>query len=259
MMLQHALQRVYERLLCSQYRYIPQHIAIIQDGNRRFARSQGISTADGHRAGADTTEQMLEWARELGIRHITLYCFSTENFSRDQKEVQELITLFNEKLHQTIRDPRTHAHRIRIQMLGDRSLLPPDLLATVEEAERLTASYEGYFIHLALAYGGRNEIVQAAKEILRKVQDGVIGPDAIDSSLVERYLDGGAKIPPVDLIIRTGNEQRTSNFLPWRANGNECAVYFCAPNWPSFRKIDLLRAIRVYDQRIQQKMGESGV
>ncbi len=256
MILDRILQRVYERLLLSRYQYTPRHIAIIQDGNRRYARTHGISASDGHRAGADTTEQMLEWARELGIRHITLYCFSTENFSRDQQEIQELIALFTEKLHQVIRDPRTHTHRIRIQMLGDRSLLPPDLLSTVEEAERSTASYDQYFIHLALAYGGRNEIVQAAREILRNVRSGLIEADAIDSTLVERHLDGGSKIPPVDLIIRTGNEQRTSNFLPWRANGNECAVYFCAPNWPSFRKIDLLRAIRVYDQRMQEKAGE---
>jgi tritrans,polycis-undecaprenyl-diphosphate synthase [geranylgeranyl-diphosphate specific] len=212
-----------------------------------------MSRADGHRAGADTTEKMLDWARELGIRHVTLYCFSTENFSRDYEEVRELIELFKEKLHWAVDDRRIHQHKIRLQVLGDRALLPDDLRICVEEAEKATAGYENHFINLALAYGGRNEIVRAAQELVQKVRDGVIKAEEIDTDMVEKHLDGGRKIPPVDLIIRTGNERRTSNFLPWSANGNECAVYFCIPNWPSFRKIDLLRAIRVYDQRVSLK------
>jgi tritrans,polycis-undecaprenyl-diphosphate synthase [geranylgeranyl-diphosphate specific] len=247
------VQALYERLLTSQCTNVPQHIAIIQDGNRRFAKSRGIRRADGHQAGADTTENLLDWARELGIRHITLYCFSTENFSRDRNEVQELIDLFKERLRRVIDDHRIHQHQIRLQVLGDRTLLPDDLRTCVEEAEKATANYDNYVINLALAYGGRNEIVRAARELVQKVRDGSITPDQIDATMVERQLDGGRKIPPVDLIIRTGNERRTSNFLPWLANGNECAVYFCAPYWPSFRKIDLLRAIRVYDQRVGLK------
>jgi len=209
-----------------------------------------MSRAEGHQAGADTTEKMLDWARELGIRHITLYCFSTENFSRDYEEVRELIELFKARLQKVVDDSQIHRDHICVQVLGDRALLPDDLRACVEDAEKATAGYEGYFINLALAYGGRNEIVRAARELVRKLQEGTLLPEEIDTTMVERHLDGGKKIPPVDLIIRTGNEHRTSNFLPWFANGNECAVYFCAPNWPSFRKIDLLRAIRVYDQRV---------
>jgi tritrans,polycis-undecaprenyl-diphosphate synthase [geranylgeranyl-diphosphate specific] len=251
--LRDTIQALYERGLRSQCTYIPRHIAIIQDGNRRFARTRGISRADGHHAGADTTENLLEWARELGIRHITLYCFSTENFSRDHQEVNELIELFKDRLHRVIDDRRIHQHQIRLQVLGDRSLLPEDLRTCVEEAEKVTSQYENHVINLALAYGGRNEIVGAARELVRQVQEGQITPDQIDPAMVEKHLHGGRKIPPVDLIIRTGNERRTSNFLPWLANGNECAVYFCAPYWPSFRKIDLLRAIRVYDQRVRLK------
>jgi Undecaprenyl pyrophosphate synthetase (EC 2.5.1.31) len=251
--LRNTLQTVYERLLRYECTHIPGHIAIIQDGNRRFARSRGISRANGHQAGADTTEHLLEWARELGIRHITLYCFSTENFSRDRTEVCELIELFKDRLQRVIDDPRVHEHRIRLQVLGDRSLLPDDLRTCVEEAEKATADYDNHVINLALAYGGRNEIVRAARELVRQVREGSLAPDQIDPALVERHLHEGKKIPPVDLIIRTGNEHRTSNFLPWLANGNECAVYFCAPYWPSFRKIDLLRAIRVYDQRVRLK------
>ncbi|MDD1675174.1 MAG: polyprenyl diphosphate synthase [Methanomicrobiales archaeon] len=250
MIFSNALQALYERILRSQCTHVPRHIAIIQDGNRRFAQNHGITRADGHRAGADTTEMMLDWANELGIRHITLYCFSTENFSRDYEEVKELIDLIRDRLIKAIKDRRIHRNQIRLQVLGDRTLLPDDLRVCVEEAERATAGYQNHFINLALAYGGRNEIVRAARELVQKVQEGSLEPEDIDAAMVEKHLDGGRKIPPVDLIIRTGNERRTSNFLPWFANGNECAVYFCAPNWPSFRKIDLLRAIRVYDQRI---------
>jgi tritrans,polycis-undecaprenyl-diphosphate synthase [geranylgeranyl-diphosphate specific] len=251
--LREVTQALYERILRSQCTHIPGHIAIIQDGNRRYARTRGISRADGHYAGADTTEQLLEWARELGIRHITLYCFSTENFSRDHAEVSELIELFKDRLQRVIDDPRVHRNRIRLQVLGDRSLLPDDLRICAEDAEKATANYNNHVINLALAYGGRNEIVRAARELVRQVREGSLAPNQIDPAMVEQHLHEGKKIPPVDLIIRTGNERRTSNFLPWLANGNECAVYFCAPYWPAFRKIDLLRAIRVYDQRVRLK------
>lgn len=251
MSLRPLLERAYEWYLRRRQLHIPMHIAIIQDGNRRFARDRGIPIPRGHAMGADTTEQVLEWARELGLRYITLFCFSTENFNRSTEEVKELMALFKEKLDAVAKDGRVHRNGIKVRMLGDRGLLPPDLLSYVERAEEATRHYNRYFINLALAYGGRNEIVQAARSILSGVREGRIRPEEIDSSTVERYLNEREHIPPVDLIIRTGNERRTSNFLPWQANGNECAVYFCAPNWPDFRKIDLLRAIRVYDQRVR--------
>ncbi|MDD1678798.1 MAG: polyprenyl diphosphate synthase [Methanomicrobiales archaeon] len=252
-MLLDTIQALYERVLRSQVTYVPRHIAIIQDGNRRFAKNRGMSRAEGHQAGADTTENLLEWAWDLGVRHITLYCFSTENFSRDRKEIQELVELFKDRLQRVVEDRRVHQNQIRLQVLGDRDLLPEDLRARVEDAEKATAGYDRHVINLALAYGGRNEIVRAARELVRQVRAGTITPDQIDPAMVEKHLHDGRKIPPVDLIIRTGNERRTSNFLPWLANGNECAVYFCAPYWPAFRKIDLLRAIRVYDQRVSLK------
>jgi tritrans,polycis-undecaprenyl-diphosphate synthase [geranylgeranyl-diphosphate specific] len=245
------LEPLYERYLRMQCRHIPHHIAIIQDGNRRFARALGIDTAQGHRAGADKTEEILDWAHELGIRHITLYSFSTENFGRDPEEVSQLFALFKERFLRVLTDERVHKYRIRVQMVGDRSLLPQDLLTAVSAAEEATRAYDGFFLNIALAYGGRNEIVLAARNIISSVQDGAILPGAIDVRMVESHLYGGRGLPPVDLIIRTGNEYRTSNFLPWLANGHESAVYFCAPYWPLFRKIDLLRAMRVYDQRIR--------
>ncbi len=232
---------------------MPNHIAIIQDGNRRYAKMVGIDTTSGHRAGADKTEEMLDWAHELGIRHITLYTFSTENFSRPRDEVQHLFDLFKEMLSRVVQDERVIKYRIRIQMVGDRTLLPDDLLQAVDAAEASTRNNDGFFLNIAMAYGGRNEIVLAAREILSEISGTGQDPETIDVRMVEQHLHGGKGIPPVDLIIRTGNDYRTSNFLPWLASGYESAVYFCAPYWPLFRKIDFLRAIRIYDQRITAK------
>ena len=249
------IETIYERYLRMQCRHVPNHIAIIQDGNRRYAKMLGIDTASGHRAGADKTEEMLDWAHELGIRHITLYTFSTENFSRNRDEVQHLFDLFKEKFSSIIKDERVKKYKIRVQMVGDRMLLPDDLREVVDAAENSTRNHDGFCLNVALAYGGRNEIVLAAREILSEVTGRGLDPETIDVQMVERHLHGGKGIQPVDLIVRTGNDYRTSNFLPWLASGHESAVYFCAPYWPLFRKIDLLRAIRIYDQRVVVKNG----
>jgi tritrans,polycis-undecaprenyl-diphosphate synthase [geranylgeranyl-diphosphate specific] len=253
MIFRSLIDPLYERYLRLQCRHVPNHIAIIQDGNRRYARLFGMDTAEGHRAGADKTEEMLDWAHELGVRHITLYTFSTENFSRDKNEVQHLFVLFREKFKSILSDERVKKYKIRVQMVGDRSRLPGDLLEAIDAAENATRKNTGFCLNIALAYGGRNEIVLAARKILSGVAQGTIDPAGIDVSTVGNYLHGSKGIPPVDLIIRTGNECRTSNFLPWLASGHESAVYFCAPYWPLFRKIDLLRAIRIYDQRASSR------
>ena len=248
-----GLEGLYERFLTWQIRHVPLHIAVIQDGNRRYARAQGLGVGDGHRLGADTTEKVLDWASEMGVKYITLYSFSTENFRRDIAEVESLFALFKERFEKILSDERIHRRRIRVRVFGDRGLLPPDLLERVEAAEAATRTYGEYFLNIALAYGGRNEIVHAAQSILGEVRDGALTPAMIDPALVEQYLSSGRYLPPVDLIIRTGSERRTSNFLPWLANGKESAVYFCAPNWPNFRRIDFLRALRVHDQRMRAK------
>jgi tritrans,polycis-undecaprenyl-diphosphate synthase [geranylgeranyl-diphosphate specific] len=253
MILRAVIDPVYEWVLRMQCSHVPNHIAIIQDGNRRYAKKAGLDTASGHRAGADRTEEMLDWAHDIGIRHITLYSFSTENFSRDREEVSHLFALFKEKFTSVLSDTRVHKYRIRVQMMGDRTRLPDDLRDAVDAAEEATKDYSGFYLNIALAYGGRNEILLAAKEILSEVRENHADPATIDVQMVEEHLHGGRGIPPVDLIIRTGNDCRTSNFLPWLANGHECAVYFCAPYWPLFRKIDLLRAIRIYDQRVSAR------
>jgi tritrans,polycis-undecaprenyl-diphosphate synthase [geranylgeranyl-diphosphate specific] len=254
-MIQDLLERFYAWQIRRSCRYIPRHIAIIQDGNRRYAKGRGLGATIGHRAGADKTEVMLDWAHELGIEHITLYSFSTENFNRESREITELFGLFKDRFIKVLEDPRVHRYHIRVRMIGDRTLLPPDLMEAVKAAEDATAEYDGFFLNIALAYGGRNEILQAAREIVKEVRAGKYLPDAITTETVSHHIDSGNAIPPVDLIIRTGNECRTSNFLPWLANGYESTVYFCAPYWPLFRKIDLLRGIRVYSQRIESRQG----
>ena len=253
MILRPLIDSLYEGHLKRQCRHVPNHIAIIQDGNRRYAKMLGIDTPKGHRAGADKTEEMLDWAHELGVRHITLYTFSTENFSRKKDEVEYLFALFKEKFLKILHDERVKKYKIRVQMVGDRSMIPDDLREAVDKAESATRDHTGFHLNIALAYGGRNEIVLAAREILSEVLERKVNPESIDVRMVEQHLHEGKGIPPVDLIIRTGNEYRTSNFLPWLANGHESAVYFCAPCWPLFRKIDLLRAIRIYDQRVSAK------
>lgn len=258
MSLRDLIAPVYERQLRRQCRHIPNHIAIIMDGNRRYARMLGMDSVKGHRAGADKTEEVLDWAQELGIRHITLYSFSTENFSRDEEEVGYLFTIFKEKFLSVLTDERVNRYKIRVQMVGDPALLPEDLLKAVRAAEEATKDHTGFCLNVALAYGGRNEIVLAAREILEELKTTGADPDSIDVRMVECHLHQGKGIPPVDLIIRTGNECRTSNFLPWLASGHECAVYFCAPYWPLFRKIDLLRAIRIYGERVAAKSGHAG-
>jgi len=253
-MIRELIERVYEHTISKQCFHIPQHIAIIQDGNRRFAKKKGIATSSGHRAGADRTEEVLGWAQELGIRHITLYTFSTENFQRDDEEVRNLFELFKEKLNRISDDERVHKYGIRIQMIGDKDLLPEDLKEAVLKAEAATAHYDNFYLNMALAYGGRNEILRATGKILSDYHDNLISKDDITPDLFEDNLYGkNVTIPPVDLIIRTGNECRTSNFLPWLSNGHESAVYFCAPYWPMFRKLDMLRAIRVYSERQEMR------
>ena len=224
-----------------------EHIAVIQDGNRRYARREGISKVVGHSMGANTTEKVSDWCLELGIKHLTVYAFSTENFQRDQEEKCQLFDLIKNKLLDLGDSKKIHANQVRVRAIGRIDLLPEDLREAICLVDEATKGYNRLHFNIALAYGGQFELVDAAKAIARQVRLGKIRHDEIDENLISRYLypHDDDPIPKVDLIIRTGGDYRTSNFLPWQANGNECAAYFCAPYWPEFRKIDFLRAIRV--------------
>ncbi len=247
----------YERLLTQEIKsaQIPRHVAIIMDGNRRYARKLGQMASFGHMRGADITEKVIEWSCELGIEHLTIYAFSTENFTRSSDEKDRLFELIRLKFDEIGDDARTHERRMRVHAIGDIEKLPDMLRESIKNVELVTSGYDRFNLNVALAYGGRQEIVQAVREIAAMVEKGDIELDKIDEDTISNhlYLAGGAALPDVDLIIRTGGDERVSNFLPWQANGNECASYFCAPFWPEFRKIDFLRSIRVYQARVEER------
>jgi len=238
----------YERLLRREISGAPAHVAVIQDGNRRYASKQGDDAPDGHRAGARTTERVLDWCKEMGVEELTLYAFSTENFDRPADERESLFDLLEEKLYEFGDDDRVHDGKVCIRAIGDVDRLPERVREAVDYAERRTAQYDEFTLNVALAYGGRNELLGAAREVARAVEDGDLAPDDIDVAEIEDRIYA-RPLRDVDLIIRTGGDERTSNFLPWHANGNEAAVFFCTPYWPEFSKVDFLRAVRTYESR----------
>jgi len=238
----------YERLLEWELSGTPSHVAVIQDGNRRYARNKGADATDGHREGAETTEQVLEWCRQTGIDELTLYTFSTENFDRPDEENEALFDLLCEKLREFADADRVHESEVRIRAIGQTRRLPDRVRDAVAYAERRTAGYDNLQLNIALAYGGRAELLSAARDVAGEVDEGTLDPSDIDVETVEERLYEGPS-RDVDLILRTGGDERTSNFLPWHANGNEAAVYFCTPYWPEFRKVDFLRSIRTYEHR----------
>lgn len=245
---QRRLRRGYEQLLRREIGDGPSHVAIIQDGNRRYARKQGKEAPEGHRAGAGTSEQVLNWCAELGIDELTLYAFSTENFDRPREEREPLFDIIEAKLYELADSDRVHGEEVCIRTIGEIERLPQRVQEAIAYAEEQTAGYDSFRLNVALAYGGRNELLRAAKEVATAVDAGELSADEVDPSEIESRLYR-RPVRDVDLIIRTGGDERTSNFLPWHANGNEAAVYFCAPYWPEFSKIDFLRGIRTYEAR----------
>jgi tritrans,polycis-undecaprenyl-diphosphate synthase [geranylgeranyl-diphosphate specific] len=246
------IERAYERLLERQLSTMPTHVAVIQDGNRRYAEQAGAERSAGHREGAETTEQVLSWCDELGIEELTLYTFSTENFERPEEEVEALFDLIEEKLYEFADADRVHDSEVAIRVIGNRNRLPKRIQDAIEYARRRTAEYDGFVLNIALAYGGRETLLSAAREVLDDVDTGDLDPEAISVGTVADRLHD-ADIRDVDLIIRTGGDCRTSNFLPWHANGNEAAVYFCAPYWPEFSRVDFLRGLRTYEHREESR------
>lgn len=245
------LEDVYANNVLRHLKYAPCHVAIIQDGNRRYAKERGLSVDMGHKLGADTTLRVLEWAKKLNIRHVTFYAFSTENFKRDVHEVEGLMELFVEKFTDMLTDPRVYDNKINVTVVGDKSLIPDYLLKRIEEVEEKTRNFHDYYVHFALAYGGRNEIVETTKTIVRAYQNGEISASDITPEKISEAMYPMVSMPPVDMVLRTANDRRTSNFLPWLANGNEAAVCFCVPTWPEFRYLDMVRALRTYDERMR--------
>ncbi|WP_435092988.1 polyprenyl diphosphate synthase [Halorubrum sp. N11] len=246
--LRNLTERAYLRHLRREIEDVPTHVAIIQDGNRRYARERGDDAPDGHRAGAATTERVLDWCADLGVAELTLYAFSTENFERPDEELGPLFDLLETKLRDFADADRVHEQGVRVRAIGDIGRLPERVRDAVDYAEQRTADNDRFTLNVALAYGGRTELLDAATAIARDVDAGDLNPAEVDVETVEERLYD-RPVRDVDLIVRTGGDERTSNFLPWHANGNEAAVYFCAPYWPDFSEVEFLRAIRTYQSR----------
>jgi len=216
-------ERAYRRHLHREIEDVPTHVAIIQDGNRRYARERGDNAPDGHRAGAATTERVLDWCADLGVAELTLYAFSTENFERPDEELEPLFDLLETKLRDFADADRVHEQGVRVRAIGDVDRLPERVRDAVDYAERRTADNDRFTLNVALAYGGRTELLDAATAIARDVDAGDLDPTDVDVETVEERLYD-RPVRDVDPIVRTGGDERTSNFLPWHANGNEAAV-----------------------------------
>ena len=208
---------------------LPRHVAVIMDGNGRWANAQGLARTVGHKAGVGTLKNILKAADDWGISALTVYAFSTENWKRPAGEVDFLMSLFSEYLQKELRE--MHERGVRIRFIGKTKDFSPKLKKQMEEAENLTRSNPGIHFNVAVNYGGRDEITRAAKGIAQDVKSGKISLEALDEKLFEDYLDTKGD-PPVDLMIRTGGDMRLSNFLLWQSAYAE--FWFTDVGWPDF-------------------------
>jgi undecaprenyl diphosphate synthase len=223
----------------------PAHIAIIMDGNGRWATARGLPRTAGHKKGVEAVRNAIEGARELGVRYLTLYSFSTENWSRPQDEVSTLMQLLRFYLRGEI--AKLHKNGIRLRVIGDRQRLSNDIQALIRNSEELTADNQEMTLVLALSYGGRQELVDAARRLAESVVRGEMVPDDINAESFSRHLFTGSDIPDPDLMIRTSGEKRISNFLLWQLAYAE--LVFLDTLWPDFTKRDLEDAIREFHRR----------
>ncbi len=230
-------------------RRIPRHIAIICDGNGRWAKSRGLTRQEGHRAGTENVRKVVEWCRELGVEHLTFYAFSTENWRRPADEVRSLMDLIVEGAR-TAMDSLASSG-VRVQVLGDTGGLPPAVRQTINKVAEATAGAAEMTVNLLINYGGRADIVKACRELAAAAARGRLRPEAIDELAVAGHLYT-AGIPDPELVIRTAGDLRLSNFLLWQAAYSE--LHFSPVYWPAFSRSHLLAAIDDYSRR-QRRFG----
>ena len=245
-----GVYKIYRSWLRSQIdrNRLPEHIGVILDGNRRWASAREMIPWQGHREGAEKVREFLEWCLDLGIRTVTLYAFSTENFNRVDREVEELMRIYEENLTELLKSDVIHDNEVCVRAIGRINLLPERVRRLVGDVEKATKDYDRFYLNVALAYGGRAEIVDAAKEIAVKVNKGELAPDDIDEEVIEDHLyTSYLPHPDPDLIIRTSGVARLSNFLIWQSAYSE--LFLVDVYWPDFREIDLERAIRSFQNR----------
>jgi tritrans,polycis-undecaprenyl-diphosphate synthase [geranylgeranyl-diphosphate specific] len=226
----------------------PRHLGIILDGNRRWASGRGLISWEGHRQGAEKVRKFLEWCIDIGIMTVTLYVFSTENFKRPKREVDEIMKLAENNLKEILRSEVIHKYNVCVTTIGRINLLPNRIQKLIQEIEDATKDYDSFYLNLAIAYGGRAEIVDAARKIATLVEKHELSPGDIDEPLFEDHLyTSYLPQPDPDFILRTSGEARLSGFLLWQSAYSE--LFFVDVYWPDFRKIDLERAIRSFQQR----------
>ena len=248
-----GLYKIYQRYLENQIAKseIPQHIGIILDGNRRWATMHMYPRKLGHRKGADNTDHILEWCHDIGIKVVTLYALSNENLERPQEELDELFEVIEEKLRDLLDDERIHRYEIKVKFLGKPDYLTKGIRRTLNNLEETTKNYSTHFLNIAIAYGGRTEILDGIREIVEEINAGRLKADEISIKTVEKHLyTSHLPNPEPDLIIRTSGEERLSGFLLWQGAYSE--LVFMDVYWPDFRKIDLMRAIRTYQNRLRR-------
>lgn len=223
---------------------VPQSVAIILDGNGRWAKSKGLPRKMGHVQGGKNVEEMLYVADELGIKYFTVYAFSTENWKRSADEVEALMTLLRQYLLSGFR--KAANNNVRIRIIGDKTGLAPDIQQIIAELEEDSKNNTGLNFQIAINYGSRDEMIRMMKKMGKEISEGILKPEDIDEAYVSGHLDT-ADIPDPDLLIRTSGEQRLSNFLLWQCAYTE--FYFCDCHWPDFNKDELVKAIESYNKR----------
>ena len=223
---------------------VPRHIAIILDGNGRWAKQKGMPRGYGHVKGCENLEKVCEYARELGVRYLTVYAFSTENWKRSREEVEGLMKLFRDYLKKCIKISKKWQMRVRV--IGEVSAFDKDIQDSVRTLEEFSSQYDKLHFQLALNYGSRDEIVRGVRKLLTECQEGKLRPDDITEERLGDHLDT-AGLPDPDLLIRTSGELRLSNFLLWQLAYTE--FYFADVHWPDFDREELVKAIEQYNKR----------
>ena len=223
---------------------LPKHIAIVLDGNRRWAKAHNLTTKDGHKAGAKNLERIVKYCDEIGIKYLTVYCFSTENWKRSEEEISALMLIFRSYLNSFAE--KADKNNIKVNIIGDPSAFDERIQRGMKNVMEKTKNNTGLVLNLALNYGGRAEITHAVKEIAKKIQNSEINIGDITEELITDNLYTAGQ-PDPDLFIRTSHELRTSNFLPWQLIYTE--FYFPDKHWPEFDEQELLLAIKEYQNR----------
>lgn len=232
---------------------VPNHVAIILDGNGRWARAKGMPRTYGHVRGCANLETICDDIKDLGIKYLTVYAFSTENWKRSREEVEALMKLFRSYLKKCMKSAEKNHMRVRV--IGDPSAFAPDIQESIRRLEEFSKDYDEIFFQIALNYGSRDEITRGMRRLARDAADGKLVPEEITEHTIENYLDT-AGIPDPDLLIRTSGEQRLSNYLLWQLAYTE--FYFTDVAWPDFNKKELIKAIEKYNERDRRYGGVKG-